>query len=382
MTEKNKQTETPSKPDDTAKAKTQQAKPKVAAAKPDSKPSFGFQGILRLLLTLFVLTILGAVGWVGWMQWQEGMTEINASSIELSRLEGTINKLEKQRRQDQDRQAVQMQIIQQMQQDLTDLQLRTNSLGARLAELGSTTRSDWLLAEALNLARLANHRLQTERSTRNPLALLESVNKILQELDDPQLLPVRSAVMADMSALRLVDQVDLEGIFLELGILIKAIERLEIQGAYGKSPIPKESSELQQDQPKKLNELAVGFTEKLSQLITIRHREQTIEPLLQPTEEALLRQNLRLMLEQSQAALLREQQAVYSESLSKAQSWLASYFQHNPNARLVEQQLADLVEVKIVQQLPPINGSLAALENYLLIRQSRLSDPAEPESLQ
>ena len=51
---------------------------------------------------------------------------------------------------------------------IDNLQLRINTQGRRMAELGFTTRSDWLLAEAVYLSRLANQRLQ-----------LNAVSKIL-----------------------------------------------------------------------------------------------------------------------------------------------------------------------------------------------------------
>lgn len=392
MTEKNKQTETQSTPEDKANTKTQaktpkntqQAKPEATVATPAQKHSSWLKGTLKLLLVLIILAAISAAGWVGWLQWQDSMVSVNASAQQVSRLQSSVATLEKQHRQNLVSQAEQLKTIQQLQHSLAGFQLRLNAFGGRLSELGSTTRSDWLLAEALNLTRLANHRLQTERSPRNPMALLTSVDKILLELDDQELLPVRSAIMADMNALRLAGQVDHEGIFLALDALIKTIAQLEIYSAYGKTAeLPASENakkKAQQLQTKEFGELATGFASQLRQLITIRHREQPIEPLLQPAEETLVRQNLRLMLEQSQTALLREQQAVYSASLNKAREWLAVYFQHSAEGRIVEEQLADLAATKIVQQLPPINGSLEALENYLLVRQSRLTNINGSES--
>ena len=80
--------------------------------------------------------------------------------------------------------------------------------------MGSTTRSDWLLAEAEYLARLARQRLQTERSVKSPLALLESVDAILSQIDDPNLLVARNAVAEDITKLRLVADIDREGCIL------------------------------------------------------------------------------------------------------------------------------------------------------------------------
>ena len=87
------------------------------------------------------------------------------------------------------------------------------------------------------------------------------------------------------------------------------------------------------------------------------------------------------MLEQAQSAVMREEQAIYSKSLGKAQRWLAQYFQLNPNAEVLRQRLARLSEQEIIQQLPDINGSLQAIETLIILRNSRLTSADNDESV-
>ena len=134
------------------------------------------------------------------------------------------------------------------------------------------------------------------------------------------------------------------------------------------------------EQPK-LQGLITGFVDGISQLIRVTQRDQPIEPLLQANEEGIVRHNLRLMLEQAQAAVMREEQAIYSQSLAKAQGWLAQYFQLNPNAEVLQQRLASLGEQEIIQQLPDINGSLQAIEALITLRNSRLTAADNDESV-
>jgi uroporphyrin-3 C-methyltransferase len=289
--------------------------------------------------------------------------------------------MQQQFKLDQKRQSLQLQNIKQLQQTISNLQLRSNSHGQRLAELGSTTRNDWLIAEAVYLTRLANQRLQTERSIKNPLALLASVDVILQELDDPELTPARSALAADITALRLAGEVDAEGIFLELSSLVNSIGQLSMRSTPTE---PEESSRLPpgplvETQSENSDSAIAEFAKKLSKLIRVQRRSQPIEPMLQPEEEVIVRQNLRLMLEQAQSGLLREQQVIYSQSIRKAQSWLMLYFQLNPSAQVISERLAELAKVQVVQQLPQINSSLNAIETVVAMRRNRLSEGTQQE---
>ena len=333
--------------------------------------------VLKIILILGLIAAVLAGSWLGWSQWQLWTLETDRSEIQLTSLRDSMDSIEQQYRLDQERQAIQSK---QFQQALTDLQLRSNSQGRRLAELGSTTRSDWLLAEAVYLTRLAAQRLQTERRTKNSLALLSNADQILQELDDPDLTPARSAMAADITALRLAGEVDVEGIYLELNSLVDSIDQLSILSAPAQSEAEQQSAAESIEESPTPESVLEGFSQQLAQLIRVRQRSQPIEPMLQPEEATLVRQNIRLMLEQAQSALLREQQVIFSRSIGKAQSWLVQYFQLNPSAQVLSDRLSELAKAQVVQQLPEINTSLEAIETVIVLRQSRLMDKTELEN--
>jgi uroporphyrin-3 C-methyltransferase len=344
------------------------------------KPTGAASGILRtlkIILALGLIVALLAASWMGWTLWQTWALEADKSDRQLSGMQDAIDSIQQQARLDQERQLLESQ---QLQQAVTDLQLRANTQGRRLAELGSTTRSDWLLAEAVYLTRLANQRLQTERSTANSLALLSNVDLILQELDDPDLTPARSALAKDITALRLAGEVDVEGIYLELSSLIYSIDQLSILSLPAQPQAGEQSSAQNAEASLSPQSVLAGFSQKVAQLIRVRQRSQPIEPMLQPEEATLVRHNIRLMLEQAQSALLREQQVIYSQSISKAQSWLAQHFQLNPSAQVLSGRLSELAKAQVVQQLPEINTSLEAIETAVVMRQSRLVDEAQLEN--
>jgi len=324
----------------------------------------------KLLLALILIFAVTATGWLGWTEWHQRLADAEDLNARLASLDKSYGAIEQQSQLAEKRES---QRSDQMLQVLTNIQLRLNNQGKRLAELGSTTRSDWLLAEASYLARLANQRLQTERSTKSPLALLQNVDVILKQLDDPELLSVRRAVAADITALQLADEVDSAGLYLELSVLAEAVVKLSVLKPVTETMLEPKQTENTMDEQPKLQGMVTGFMTSVSQLIRVSQRSQPIEPLLQVHEEAIVRQNLRLMLEQAQSAVMREEQAIYSQSLEKAQRWLAQYFQLNPSATVIQQRLANLSDMEIVQQLPNISDSLQAIEALVALRSSRLT---------
>src|SRR5690606_20723552 len=77
--------------------------------------------------------------------------------------------------------------------------------------------------EAEELLRLAAHRLWLSRSPQGVLALLNRADRLLADLADPGLEPVREALAADTTALKLAPQPDIEGIYLRIAALQQGI---------------------------------------------------------------------------------------------------------------------------------------------------------------
>jgi uroporphyrin-III C-methyltransferase len=364
-----------------------EAKPKAAKAEKNQvvkkektkikpKSSMGFFKVLGRLVVLFFVLAISVVGWIFWQDWQQKTQNIKANSLTIGSISPVVKANQKQSQISIKQSLEQQQNIFKLKNQIENLQLRINAQGARLIELGSTTRSDWLLAEAEYLARLAKQRIQTERNTKSPLALLESVDVILQQLDEPNLIEVRGAVTADITSLRLVNDVDRQGIYVELNALADSIKKLLIMEVDKPDELTEgtEQQNTQQD---------VGILHKFladfSGLIRVRERQSPIEPILERAEEQTVRQNLQMMLEQAQLALLREEQVIYQQSLLKAQEYLLRYFKMTAMAEGISQRLERLADTDIIQQLPDIHRSLEAVKNLLVVRQQRLLDSQQSQ---
>ena len=97
-----------------------------------------------------------------------------------------------------------------------------NAQNKQIAAFSANDHESWLRAEAQYLLRLANQRVVMARDTDSALALLDSADGILRQLDDVSLHDVRAAVAAEQAALRAVPKVDVEGIYLRLSALGRA----------------------------------------------------------------------------------------------------------------------------------------------------------------
>jgi uroporphyrin-3 C-methyltransferase len=370
----------------TEKAKPE-AKPKTAKVeknkvvkkeKPTTKPKSGvgfFKVLGRLVFVLFLAGI-SVAGWIFWQDWQQKTQNITANSLTIGSISPVVLANQQQSQISVKQSLEQQQNIFNLESQIQNLQLRINAQGARLVELGSTTRSDWLLAEAEYLARLAKQRLQTERNTKSPLALLESVDAILQQIDEPNLIEVRGAVAADITALRLVNDIDKQGVYVELNALAASIKKLQIMEV--DQPLELATETTQQNTSQDVGVLD-KFLADFSGLIRVRERQNPIEPILERAEEQTVRQNLQMMLEQAQLALLREEQVIYQQSLVKAQEYLQRFFKVTASAEGISQRLQRLADTNIIQQLPSIHSSLEAVQNLLVVRQQRLLDSKRPQ---
>jgi uroporphyrin-3 C-methyltransferase len=244
------------------------------------------------------------------------------------------------------------------------LQNKVDSQSLRILEMSTTSRSDWLLAEAEYLLKLANQRVLIERQASTAIGLLEEADTILKDLALSELFPIRKAIKEDLVALKLSESVDQEGLYLELSALAGKIELL---------PLVPEAYTKRDSQATATNENHEGetvstfgrFLSSFSSYVrVIRHSEKP-EAILPPDETVYLHMNLRFMLERAQIALLREQQSIYDANLNQAIDWLKRYFPSSgPTDNYIE-QLEQLSERKIVLNLPDISGSLDLLHNYI-----------------
>lgn len=369
-----------SESDENAKALENPISEANVKAKPSTLKTLGAAAYFWLLLGLTGLLVVMAVSWFGWQKWQLLQTEVDRIASLNIVLDEQVQQANRQYIKDTNRILEQVETSKNLSQRVINLQLQVNAQGARITELGSTTRSDWFLSEAAYLTRLASQRLQTERSTRNPLALLQKADSILVEINEGGMLAVRAAIATDIAALRLAGEIDIQGIVLELNALAEQIGQLPMIQLSAHPLVSTQDSDsndltdsvIEPSLSQRWSSLVDEFTQSLGQLIKVKQRLKPIEQVLSSSEESVVRNNLRLLLQQAANAALREQQSIYDISLKRAEQWLMQYFQMNSSVEVIKDRLISLSTEQVIQELPRIDGSVNALEAFIIFRKSNL----------
>ncbi|MDI1301713.1 MAG: uroporphyrinogen-III C-methyltransferase [bacterium] len=260
--------------------------------------------------------------------------------------------------------------LQRQQQRLVDdLALKSRQLddvSAKLARwddtLNATQRRVWLVNESDHYLRLAQQHLQLTRDVAGARALLDVADRLLAAHGDNQVLPLRTAIAKDRLALSAAMGMDVPGLYLRLGALSEHVGVLQLPQLTGK-PLLQPDEVVPAVQPTAPGLMDVGWA-KMRALVTVRHYDEPLRPLLSEADRALVREALRLDLAQAQLALMRGEPVVYKASLLTAKNRLARYFPLLPKTEydnLLKELLA-LAAVDIRPALPDLGTSIRALD--------------------
>jgi len=333
----------------------------------DNPPAKGSSAVAWLAL-LLVLGVIGAGAWFT-KQGLDRESRLNQRLVALEtsaiQEDSSLSDLNLQWEKELAAEGARLeQLVTTQAQQLQGVEGRLSLQAEELSRFGAVDRQDWLLAEAQYLLRLANQRLIMADDVSAAKALLTSADNILRELGDVTLHDVRAAVAADLAAVRAIPELDIQGMYLALAALIEQADKLVIFQMPNKQE--RTAQEPAEDWQGRLQQGYEDALHKLSNYIIIRRRDVPIEALMDPQWEALVRQNLRMLLEQAQVALLSGNQVLYRESLQRSRHWLEEFFlSDEAAARALAQEIAVLQEKDISVEMPDISRSLAAVDAAL-----------------
>jgi len=229
-------------------------------------------------------------------------------------------------------------------------------------------RMEWALTETEQLLVIANNRLQLAHDVHSALAALRAADEQLKMLANPKLLPVRRELAREIAQLESLDKTDISGITLRLATMADNVDRLPLA-----LDIRQAESAQNQTSGKPGNvqvaaaesgwrQTARSMWHDILSLVRIRDNVTSQRPLLPPEQQYFLRENLRLMLYSAQQALLQGSIATYQQDLKSAQRILKDYFDVNTQVVIaMENDLGQLLSMKIVTELPDISASLTTL---------------------
>jgi uroporphyrin-3 C-methyltransferase len=234
----------------------------------------------------------------------------------------------------------------------------------KVANAAPPSEAQWKLAELEYLLRIANHRVLMEADANGALQVLSTADAILRELDDFGLHGVRAQITDEILALKQVRGADIQGLFLRLEALKRQLGELPLRAPEFNAASNQTGAEAVEESGSTAAEPSVlaAMQAKISGYVQFRRLQTPVKPLLGPDETMYLELNLRMMLERAQLAALRQQQEVYSQSLSSAQAWLEQYLDpESADVAALVDEIDGLLEVDLVRELPDISGSLRSL---------------------
>lgn len=242
----------------------------------------------------------------------------------------------------------------------------TGELDTVRGRLG-TSAQDWVLAEVEYLVRMANQRVLMENDADSALQLLQAADQIVQEAQGLTAHSLRQALAQDIAALKAVNTIDIQGIYLELSALTSQVPGLNRTLPEYKAANVEEVVEAPGDAVDQALAFVAHAGERMSHLVDFRRGDIEVKPILPPAEAHYLRQNLILKLQIAQMALLEGNGEVYSVALTEAAHWVSDSFDEDDARTLAMGETLDrLSVVPIAVVLPDISSSLRAAREQLI----------------
>ena len=325
--------------------------------------------VLWVMMVVFLLAVAWALyfGWQTARHLQEALQHDKRSLVAheqaLQDISAQMQSLRREHGEEKQR----------LNQQLNEVRTRLSAHNKRLLSLSTTSREDWLLAEAEYLLKLANQRLLIEREGSAADALLSEADAILRDLDDPDLNPVRQALARDLAALRLMQQVDIEGIYFALVALLDQLDNLPLtptrQQLFEQDELsPVSQHEAQTEAPSLWARLQLSFSvflQRFGDYIRITRHAPAPNVLVAPMEQDLVRQNTRMLMLRAQIALLQRKTDIYQQSLSQTQKWIMEMYPQSMMASAMVKELNRLADIDIDYQVADISTSLELLRSYI-----------------
>lgn len=338
---------------------------------------------LAIILSLFTLLAVAVGLFLGYSYWsgmQQSLQQINSSLAQASREQSEMSDRLTQThlgfQQQQKKIALQEQTLadqrQQLEQERESMHQQgvqlNRSLSAMQQRLGGKT-SQWQVAEAEYLIRVANHRLRLMYDPITALAALHSADERLRDTGDPGWSGVRKVLAEEITRLTAVPKTDKAGLMASLSALAQQVDQLPLreQGVAINTLEPAAVVEDTEEPDKGFNLQRIwqDLWEGFKSMMVIRHHQQPIAAMLPPEQGYFLKQNLRLKLEGASAALMGRNASFYRESLQASAAWTERYFASgSPQVEAFSEQLAQLEKQDIAPELPDISAALRALQTH------------------
>ncbi len=271
--------------------------------------------------------------------------------------------------------------------EMRDAQARATLLETRIAESQAQqtalealyrdlapSRDEIALSEIEQVLLVASQQLQLAGNVPSALTALQLADAKLQRLDRPQFVPLRRALARDMDQLKAVPFVDVTGLGLKLDQAIAAIATLPF-AMDERLPPPATDGAPAVDGPPWQRFLRDLWGDVKS-LVRIESSDRPAAPLLLPSQQYFLRENLRLRLLSARIALINHDDASFKADTVAAGAWVGQYFDTRTKpVQALQATLKQLAATPLAGEMPDLSRSLEALR---VLRLSQDRAPVRP----
>lgn len=330
------------------------------AGETPTPPRGSASGRVALVLALLALILLAAGGGAGYWAWSQFRHTMDMQAATLAQLRETLDsKASESSLADLDQQTRQLDAQQQAQSHAL------KSLNQALQQsqvLNQRDQRGWTVSEVEYLMRIARYRLDLLHDVHGAVAALTQADQRLAHLGDPDLLPVRQALAAEIQSLRDYQAPDKVGILLQLNQILSHIvlptplgTALLDRGDATATPVHAETTK----KPGGFRGFIEAVWHSISEHVSIRHYPQRVNDLAVITTQAQAAQSLYLYLENARAAVLAGDNGAYHQALAHVMDAL---HQGDGDQALRSGLLSTLDKLNAVDLAPPLPSLGEALK--------------------
>jgi uroporphyrin-3 C-methyltransferase len=354
-------------------AQSNKAQEKQATTKPKQKKIATKTNKLAWLAIIIALSAGAAVGGLYyWQNQQQSQLSHKFSQQIAQQTQQTQQLLQQSQLKTQALLTEQQQVFeQQLAQAITaysqQQQTKITQLENALARLSERQPSDWLINESEYLIRIAARSIWLQRDTTAAINLLKDADSRLKKLNNPEFFPIRQLIHQDIEQLSLLPQRETDEVILSLMGLNQQIDKLPLRKIMRiDEKSAQQDLQLSEDPSDWQSNLKKSWQKFLNDFITIRRRNENVEPLLSPAYVQNLRQNLSLKLQLAQWAANQGKTPVYKAALNDVITWQEKYFDMDaPSNQNFSRTIKKLSKAIIEVDYPKSLSSLQAFRQLL-----------------
>ncbi|MBU2979959.1 uroporphyrinogen-III C-methyltransferase [Alteromonas sp. C1M14] len=341
---------------------------KPAAEKPQKAKSQAALWVVLIITLLLVLALGAAAYWYIWDKDNSNQLLISQQQLQQSALEALNDENGTLQQQlvalENSKQELAASVNALMQKTDT-MEVQTEQLISQLNDMEGRRPSDWLLAEADYLVRMAGRKIWLEKDINTAILLLRNADERLQELSDPSVIPIRGYIAEDIQSLRQVNTVDRTQLALSLSGLLSKADDLPLH-TFSRPGDAAENEGLSESIDDWQSNLAKVWHDIVDDFISVSHDDAPVAPMMSAEQQWLYKEQLKLQIMQAQSAAIAAQNDLFNSSLQNAIGLLNDKFDtQSPGVQGALSTLTSLTNTNIQESLPESLRATAPLQRLM-----------------